>query len=95
MKFMCAHVCVCNRSVFEHVFVVLGDDWGVSGLRGRLLVHIGQLDVHRCMPAFASLLVSVCAVCPAGTFQSSSGSTATACTGSLALYSLHFCRELD
>ena len=34
-------------SLFCHMFVVLGDHRRVSGLRGRLLFHIGQLDVHR------------------------------------------------
>ena len=33
-------------SLLEHVLIVLGVDWRVSGLRGRLLLHGGQPFLH-------------------------------------------------
>ena len=47
--------------MFEHVFVVFGVDWGVSGLRCWLLIHIGQLDLHWYMLTIVALIV--CVVC--------------------------------
>ena len=38
---------MCDRSVLEHVLVVLGDDWRLFGLRGGLFLHGGQSDMLR------------------------------------------------
>ena len=50
---------VRDLSLLEHVFIVLGDDWRVSGLRDRHLLHGGQSDLHRCV-IIACSLIGVC-----------------------------------
>ena len=66
------------------MFIVLGDDWCLSGLRDRQFLHGGQSDLHRCVIiacSSISVFVMCGAACGAMTYQATAGATSTSCTG--------------
>jgi len=68
-------------SLLEHVFIVLGVDWRLSGLCDRQFLHGGQSELHRCVESSPARRSVCCAACGAMTYQATAGATATSCAG--------------
>ena len=79
---MCLWVVVRDCSLLKYMLIVLGDDWRVSWLRGRHLLHGEQSELHWYFVTLACSSIRVlCAACSALTFQATAGATATSCAG--------------